>query len=506
MIKLLFTPLSSLYQINLKVGDNSMTTNINVSHGNIGAFDAGYGPQFGSIYRIQRNESITRVKMWLAHLPLSQEAQWSSRITTTKGRSVRAAIWIVDDKWNICKKPDYISSEVVLSSSTSADNGINGVVNTDLLPIIESENDYFTECTFTFNTGEIDATLVCIGLLSNESTVTSSAIAYRKTSTNTVYYADAYMFNISNPERHAKTSANAGICMACETWSALKDTSEVRPMLKLKNVKYRTLSYQTTQDADGTVTHSATDIPPANWDDKYTIRDLDPNNTTQRVQWDTAEAGGAFARYEGFDFHEGDLKDVILFNNESGVAYNNITNYNSSTKPFWVHSRSRILLKFDPWNSLDDSEGYSRIRYEVSGAGANAKPSAQYYETRDRNTTLLICPRDEGIEDNEVMELTIYRQRYSSNDKPVGQEVSMKLIFNTFVTPSIRIAHPKPHRNKDQNGNFETKEHNYVLWANDYMLDTSGEDTSTGEQICDVLDMLLKNIRIRGQDSVNKER
>lgn len=454
---------------------------IQITNGNLNAFDKGFAPQMGSFYRISRNDTIKSVTFWLTHVPASSHSPWSPLVTTDTGRKVRAVIWVVDgkNKWSILNAPEYKAIYATYNGITSTD----GWIDTNELQTATNNSSY-VECKFTFNTGEIDGTILCIGLESASLSITKSALAYRKTSSN-LYYARNYLFN-PNDSSQAITASGTGLYMNVNKWNPLKDEDSSKPMLKLKEVKYRTLSFST----DGAQGNSY-DVPRPNIDNNK-IKDTSPNNhSIPRVQWDSEITGGAHIQFGGFDFSEGNLKDVVLLQDTNGIPYSNITSFNSSNRLFWVHSRSRILLTFDAWNDEGASSGYSKIRYEVSGGRVNAGSSPAYIETKGKNTTLLICPKDEGIEDNEMMEVTIYRQRYSLRDKPVGSEVSMTLVFHTFVAPDVKIASPKPHRNKNTNGTFETTEHNYVLWANDYALDTSGEEASTGEQICDILNLLL---------------
>lgn len=492
----------------VKVGDNIMSDSVTINVRNLRAFDGGLGPQFATAYKIAKNESITSVTLWLTHtrkyrlLGDDGSIPWlKDAVNTEIGRKVKCAIWVnKGSNWSICKKPTYTSSNVTLPASAQSANLGDGIVDTNQLPLVGydwNNAGTFTECTFTFNTGEIDATEIYIGLISEDSTITTGAIAYRANPDTCVDYVTTYPFDENKPQTYAQTVISKGIYAEFETQSVLNtDSYNAAPMLKLRNVKYRTLSFQTNDKSS----NYDSDKPDATCDATTVIKETgDPNHTTSgRYQWDTSIEGSRYnLQFQGFDFSECNLKDTVLFKSgddtdaKTGTPYNQVSSYNSQDKPFWVHSRSRILITFDCWNSQSGSDGYSKIWYAVKGGQSDALPSLPYTEIKNNPTTLLICPRDEGVSDNEMMEVTIYRQRYSWSDKPVGQQVSMKLVFNTFVTPSVRIAYPKPHRNKLPNGTFEEQEHNYVLWANDYLLDSTGAITSAGKQICDVLNMML---------------
>lgn len=448
----------------------------------IAGFNVGWAPKFGVMKRIRKNDKITRFEVNLAHVPKSDMVDYGFKVDSNKGRHVRGAIWICNDGWSLANTPDYKSRESY---------------NTDDFAIQYNKNTFtWTNCAFTFDCDPIYADKVILGLYTDnmdEDNTRETSICYQKSYGTTLYYMrDLFAYT---PEWQLQNSNGINIQNIEIVPYYELDPEEPqgnKPTLSISNIKYRTLSLYDQPQQEGNA------LPKANLD-KLKITNgggtvsMNSNNNTQ---WNTTQSGHRFSSTQGFDFAEGCLKDVTLFDAGTGanITATNSTNWNDPAHPYWCHSRSRILFTFEPWTKAS-----CRLKYKVTGAGeTSSKSTSTFVENSSYASTLLICPRDEGIDDNSAWEIEFVRCSYDGRGNVMAESTPIVLYFNTFVEPEVKIAHPKPLRNKIdiENNKWSDEEYNYVLWANDVnndgtMNETGAESRSVQDQICDALNMLL---------------
>ena len=470
----------------------------------IAAFDATWAPKFGSMIRINRNDSITQYTVDFAHLPKSTETDFGVNISTNKGRTVQGAIWICDNNWSLADDPDFVS---------------DNYINTDDLPIATSIDALnWHSCTFTFTTGPINATKVILGVYtrnSSEEETRTSAICYRKSYGTTLYYMrDLLSWNPSLQLQNTNGLYDIGNRVQIDPYYEYEEPEHGnKPLLKIANIKYRTLSIYPSSDTDPNEDHNPAPTLDMNNIIKSSSSSVSSTSVSDK-QWNTVYAPHPYSYTQGFDFAQGCLKDVTLFGRlDSDIAddegepnwstnttpnftdridYNNITDYNDTAHPYWTHARSRIRFTFDAW--VPNGRGSSKIKYTITGADKDSK-TTEFSEKSGKLNTLLICPKDEGISDNSSWSIQFIRYTYDAQGRKIAESVPLVFQFYTFVTPEVKIAHPKPLRNKTMNADgsysWSNESYNYVLWANDVLNDQGTESRETGNQICDALNLLL---------------
>ncbi len=196
-------------------------------------------------------------------------------------------------------------------------------------------------------------------------------------------------------------------------------------------------------------------------------------------QWNTL-SNPEFSSNQGFDIEEGRLRDAIPFN--SDVSANNNT---TSVKFAWIPQRGRLLLYIKA-TKIENTYLYYSI-------AENNLPPSKIKETKGQNNTVLICPRDEGIGDNEPMTITLWRTRENSSGSVYETSDRFTLWFHTYAEPKVRIAHPK---NVDHSGSddpiAQTEEaKNYPLIANEVINRLVRDDIKDVIYVCPVLSLML---------------
>ena len=352
----------------------------------IAGFNVGWAPKFGVMKRIRKNDRITRFEINLAHIPKSDIVDFGFKVDSNKGRHVRGAIWICNDGWSLANPPDYRSRESY---------------NTDDFPIQYNKNTFtWTNCAFTFDCDPIYADKVILGLYTDnmdEDNTRETSICYQKSYGTTLYYMRDLFSYTSEWQLQNSNGINIQNIEIVPYYELDPDESQGnKPTLSISNIKYRTLSLYDQPQQEGNP------LPKANLDNLKITNgggtvSINSNNNTQ---WNTTQAGHRFSSTQGFDFAEGCLKDVTLFDAGTGanITANNATNWNDPAHPYWCHSRSRLLFTFEPWTKAS-----CRLKYKVTGAGeTSSKSTSTFVENSGHPSTLLICPRDEGIDDNSA--------------------------------------------------------------------------------------------------------
>lgn len=416
-------------------------------------FDKGVAARFGSIYGVNRNDTINSVSFEFARVPLSMIINFGTTVTTAQARKVRAAIWLVKAGWSVNRQPDFVSNNVYNPAALN-------VWTTD------ESTQVYTAVRFSFSNCQIkDADAVVIGIISEPQSAKSGQLCVRKNIAGNMYYsADLYPVGPLNATDGGQLTSTGSIFVKdIDITSYSNESKPTTPELKIKYVNSRTLSLKSDSTSSSTI-----DLPAADTDKRKISVDNPVNSYS--AQWDTAYAPHPWADNKGYDFKEGRLQDVTYYN------YGKVSSDPSNPSyPYWSFTRSRILFTFSAWSAT----GYSTLEYTVSGGNKN-KVNV-YKETKGRDTTLLICPRDEGITDCSVMTLTFTRKTYTDNGVLRGVSKPVTVYFQTYANPAVNIAYPKPL----QTGG------NYVLWATDVIPNIYKEDRAVTTQICSALNMLL---------------
>lgn len=434
----------------------------------IAAFDIGWAPKFGSIVNIQKNDTINNFTMNFAHLPLSTNVDFGVKISSSRGRTVRGAIWICRDGWSLNNEPDFKS--------------VNTINTNDLRTQTSLSSFDWTSVRFDFqDAGPIYADKIVLGVVTNNSDyddTKTSAICYQKNYGSTLYYMRDLLSYVPEAQMQNTNGINFSNISVTHYYEYDPETPEESnvPPLQISKISYRTLS------VSRMIGNEPYPLPSA---DDTVIKSSESD--LEDVQWNTAIPGHPYVENGGFDIPEGALKDVVLF--DGTMDRNNAALFNSPGHPYWTHARSRIMFVFPSWTG-----GSSKIRYTIKVA-QQPQSSAEHGEISAVHTTLVICPRDEGVEDNTSWSIEFVRYSYDSRGNALAESVPLVLEFNTFVTPQVHIAYPKPLRNKlfHETNTWDTTEYNYVLWANDVVnnQDPDNESRDTKDQICDALNLLL---------------
>lgn len=409
---------------------------------NLHAFDKGWASHLGSPVTIQINDKINSIAMNIVHIPASSETNFGFTISASESRLVKGAIWVVNDNWTISKYPDHYSVKWECDGKSGT-----GFFNPNSLQEGKSAT-----VKFYFNTGKIYARTVIIGLYSDATAnADKGSIAYIESSSpSTLYYSHDYL-NMPGIEGEALQSADGIDVFNVDVTSDTQADQDVD--IKIKNIVSRTLSQIDVRNGK--------DYPKPDADAQRI-----KNTGNVNRQWNTDPN-----TFEGFDIPEGRLKDVTY-----GYGSTAQTVPNSSSTPFWAHTRSRIKFTIAP-----PPNGISYIRYEVAGAFDSDSTTTAFRELPNQNNTLIICPRDEGIESTEPMTVTLYRELRSTNGKVIKRSDPVTFYFEMYSVPRVNIAYPK---NLPNGAPFE-------LWANDILNNQFEESREIGQQICNALPLML---------------
>ena len=414
-----------------------------VTYKDISIFNPGEAPHLGSIFRINRGDTITNVKFSFARLEKSYNS-FGNEVKSETGRKVKAAIWIVKDGWNITKDPNFVSTQ----SFDTNDIIITPSTMKDFHDDEYGPNNIITQlASFSFNDAKnIMAEQVVVGLIVDpQSTSTSTTLAYVKQPGLTLYY----QWNTSHDTEDYQTTNANGLSMKVTT-EAYPESENVK--LNITDINYRTLSDNSSNNPH----QDLADIP-----------------SLLKNMWNRNSENN-----KGYTFQEGYLKDVELASLENPVNTN-------PDNPYWVFNRSQIKFTFD-----DDNKGITSLQFSIQGENPTNKISTL---NRERGkTTLLICPAAHNIQDNSAFSITFTRTLKNTNNADIAT-TSKTVYFHTYATPQVEIAFPKIFKRESNNNALieeSNKWPNYVLWAND-VINFEVDSRYAGMQICDVLDLLL---------------
>lgn len=418
----------------------------------LSVFDDGQALACGTTQSIKRGDKIQSFQVQLAHVPKSSEINLGKVVSTNVGRKVYGAIWLVSRGNDISRTPDYISYRCKVGSSTRN----QGYYDTNTIPTATSGyNIPTTDCTFIFteNMDEIDGTSVIVGLWT-ETDDAEGSLAVVKKSTGTMYYRAVDKPTDKSGYRGADAiGTERGALDIIQISTIHYSGKEVTTKLQVTSVVSRLLSAGCDADDNQTILPSS---------------QIRSGSATYSTQWNT-KSSHPWSSTGGYDFKQGQLEDMKL--NRASINDDNTTAENN----LWVHPRARILLTFDSAPTLS-----SRITYKIS----ETKQSHTYTEKPSTVNTLLLCPRDEGISDNEPMTVTLQREIVSTNGSVIAKSAPVSIYFHTYANPSVSITYPK-------NITVGGKETNFALWAQEILNEPYSEDPAQSEKICAALNILL---------------
>lgn len=406
----------------------------------------GVGNHYGSILSVKKGSSIPKFTISVA----KPTSSWPD-LKYNKGRCIRGAIWVLKNGVDISSTPNYYSTNYFnvdeLSSSSYGDN--------------------YTDITFNFNSQNLQATSIMVGFVTwNESNnkestgIPTSSLIVKSDANSTSYLTLDFTSGESTMPKGMQVEA---------TIKSYEDDGSInKPTLEVdssKGIIIRTLSAQRATE------RGKRDYPSATLDDTKIHR----SNTVQgkSTQWNTTGNNHPWKSNNGFDFSKNGngLQDSV---HRDVITSSN--NFNNSENPYWAFDRSRILITLKPYENA--SKAASRIYYKVD---ESSDTPLYCDETANNSTSLLICPRDEGIEDNELMTVRLWRCTYDTRGSQIGKSNEITIYFRTYANPTVSIAYPK----NLPNGS------NYALWANEVLNNKFEDSKAANKQICAALNMLL---------------
>ena len=193
-------------------------------------------------------------------------------------------------------------------------------------------------------------------------------------------------------------------------------------------------------------------------------------------QWNTF-AYEPYLKYHGFDFQECSLKDISPV--KSTITQ---TNNPTSKNNIWIPTRGRMLIYIDATTIPN-----TRLHYQVSEV---ASEIAWNSEKTGIANSLLICPRDEGIGNNEPMTISIWRTRLNNSGAETETGEKLVLYCHTYAEPEIKITNPKNLKSHLSSGQGEDFNENYPLWATDVINKRTSEGIDDVIFICPVLSLM----------------
>lgn len=407
----------------------------------------GVGNHYGSKISVNKGSYIEYFTIDVA----KPKSDWPS-LKNIQGRTIRGAIWVLKNGVDISSTPNYYSTNIVNIDSFKA----------------ATYGDNYSKIAFQFNQHNIQATNVIIGFVSWEGNVnTGKPSKGIPTSSLLVYSQPGSVSYLTLDFIDATSTMPKGMVYNVSVKSYQDDSSINKPVLKLDNsegIRCRTLSWQSDR--------GSYDSPSANLDD--TQISITTKVGDKDAQWNTNVGTHRWKTNSGFDFSISEQKGLQDARYSADITSSN--NFNNSESPYWVFDRTRILITFKPYENI--SKAASKIFYKVDESNNNPRSCD---EVANVGTTLLICPRDEGIEDNELMVLRLWRCTYDTSGRQIGKSNEITIYFRTYANPTVSIAYPKNLPN----------ESNYALWANELLNNKYSESAADAKQICATLNMLL---------------
>ena len=399
----------------------------------VSKFDSGYGVYAGSIQSITLNDKINKFTMRVGRSSITDG------ISTSNGRKIRGAIWIVKEGALLSSKPDFESDNTIDTSDIKLDT--------------------LQDVTFIFSSAKvINATKVILGFTSSD---VAGNVVFESVSGKDLL-VKPYLYSTT-----IQTMSSSGIRFTSIDITHYASTDS--PKLSVSNIIVRTLSEYYSGSA-----------PDPNLDSNViNSSSLLPGNISK--QWNTTRSNHPYYTFRGFDISP--KQDCGL----SDITYSGISDSHNPSRSsyYWVFNRSRILIQL---NQCRNNGTKSVIAYNIK---ENKNKTVYYQEITEFSNTLLVCPRDEGIGDNEQMTVSLQRHEYSrtasdaaiknGTAKPIVSSNPIDIYFYTFTKPEVHIAYPK---NLNSGGN-------YVLWANEIINDSNSEDRNASKQICSALNILL---------------
>lgn len=403
------------------------------------SYPYGANHQCATEVKVTAGDKITSVEINLAHISKTVAKNILQKETNTdKGRKVKCGIWVNQkSSYTIVNPPAFLS---------------DNEVDTDTLPLIdEGDSITFKTFEFTFNDGKgIDFTTVSsiyIGLVSDLTDMRSANLCFQ-------INPNSGRLIVKHPQEDYSTNIYTGSLYMNINYETVSYTS--KPPLHITGIQCRTLSKssQRSESVSDSDPRMCNPLPTA---DSTVICQNNKN------QWN-----------KNFDFSEGLLRDVYYEHTED--------------KLIWLHTRSRAKISIAklPESFKYDSNNYvqSGIEYYVvQSTTTNKNKRISYSEVSGQTNTLIICPRDEGIGDNEPMDVVLRRYTIVYGKKNYGNEVTLK--FYTYAEPTVDIAYPK------NMGVGTGNESNYVLWATEVCNDPFTKSRDASSQICAALNLLL---------------
>lgn len=467
--------------------------------------EKGFGGINGSVINIEYGDKLDYIDLVLMHAPLEE------KVSTELGRHVTCAYWIINDRFNFNSISQqhaiYCDSIEKITNTQKNDNGINILngqqyVDTNIIPFIGETEDEWTY-RFKFTTNQpIGSTKIFVALISTPLGTDPAGyfdaqfgtLTYKIANSGILYYTTSPDINKSDKLNsvnigslyisNSKVTHLDGI----DTGQDSVGTTSTPGKIQCSEIKYRTWSNLEEYP-------STNSTYPDGWYDGGEIYVANKGNQTPATN-DTTHVdyihntNDSFHKY--FGIKEGRLKDVYFGYPKCGEYPN--TKSNEISKPRWVFKRSRIMFTIPPVKDKNNKiiEKKIKIRYRVktelpemnSGAYVNDYKYKTYtLEESKKDINIVICPRDEGVLDNQAFTIEFSRAYSGSN---TYSETNV-YYFHTYQKPIINIAYPKLIRNDATGNDFR---HAKILASNMYS-NFQGENEILNKYVCDALNVLI---------------
>ena len=444
-------------------------------------FQPGIGSIVGTYINVEYGDNIQNINVFLGH---SQ----SSDSSLIKGRLVTAAFWVVNNNFN--------SNTLIINGNSSdaiyCSNITSKTGNANFITI--NGQKYINTNTININT--LEEIEFEFPNLSDEG-IRSNKIFFALISTPDNGDPTIYDFKYNSLTIGAKNSGGY----------YYRTTGGINAGTKLQSVSGISLQFGdinvthlNDQSNDSTIGYKPPKIQCS--DLRYRTFSQGTDNLSQNgwndggETYESALALGKTIRNEknnfvsDFDFPEetNRLKDVIFAEPEKG-SYQGT---NGIDEGRWVFKRSRIKFTIPP---IRDSRGNIQktaviIRYRIEAAIYNKNAYRNEYVTKkytlnesQKDITLIICPRDEGILDNT--EFKVILDRCYVNGRNYSDPITY--YFRTYQKPVVNIAYPKMVRNKSTGNDFKYAK---ILTSNMYS-NFQGENAIVNKYVCDALNLLI---------------
>lgn len=428
-------------------------------------FKQGLGSIVGGFVNVEYGDKINSIT-----IPLGRDTTNTFGSSVPEGRFVTCGYWVVDENFDVDTMKLHADDKRLVycddfKNSSGISFGINGIryVNTNQINM-----NTIRSFTFTFNNpSSINSNKIFVALISTPEGDDPLIydVNYRSltvgvnTDSGSYYYRKSGGINSKTPLQEVN---NISLNIELDVTHGVDNSTYINDskpsQIKCSFLGYRTWSQQNGESQNG-------------WNDGGEK----PQSNYERFN-------------DSYTFNEGRLKDIKFANPEDGAYVDNDVNI-----PRWVFKRSEIKFIIPPSKSSSGKihNGKIKLRYKIEAPIYNSAYTGEYatkiYDNSG-NITIIICPRDEGINDNSEFRVTLDRCFVSDNREISSYSEPITYYFHTYQKPIANIAYPKINRYTDVD---KDKIKFSRLLANNTYSNFNGENAILNKYVCDSLSMLV---------------